>query len=156
MEISRRGLLGGLVALVAAPAIVRVENLMVLPAPAKLILPEVPEITLLGGDGLQLGDVITFSGGQSANNLWRISEITREAVRLFKNSNAFLRNMHNQCESAFAVERVRIGSSLRIRLPNGFILPPPRSSFSEWAREREAKVLLAGLPEGQRATNSSE
>lgn len=40
MQLSRRGLLGGLVALVAAPAIVRVESLMVLPAPQKLILPE--------------------------------------------------------------------------------------------------------------------
>jgi hypothetical protein len=35
MNLTRRGLLGGLLAVVSAPAIVRVESLMVLPAPAK-------------------------------------------------------------------------------------------------------------------------
>lgn len=40
MQLSRRGFLGGLLAVVSAPAIVRVENLMVLPKPAQIILPE--------------------------------------------------------------------------------------------------------------------
>ncbi len=40
MNLSRRGLLGGLAALAAAPAIVRVESLMQLPAPQQIIVPE--------------------------------------------------------------------------------------------------------------------
>ena len=42
MELNRRGLLRSLLAAIAAPAIVRVENLMVLPA--KILLPEEPVV----------------------------------------------------------------------------------------------------------------
>lgn len=48
--------------------------------------------------------------------------ITREAVRLFKNSNLFIQNIDTQYDSAFAIDGAKIGSSLRIRLPNDYVV----------------------------------
>jgi hypothetical protein len=52
-----------------------------------------------------------------ANFLLNIDMITRMAVRLWKNTNAFMRNINTQYDNQFAVEGAKIGSSLRIRLP---------------------------------------
>lgn len=57
-----------------------------------------------------------------ANALLTIDMITREAVRLFKNSNLFIMNMDTQYDGAFAVDGAKIGSTLRIRLPNDYIV----------------------------------
>ena len=43
--------------------------------------------------------------------------ITRLAVRLWKNTNAFMRNISTQYDNQFAIEGAKIGSQLRIRLP---------------------------------------
>jgi hypothetical protein len=43
--------------------------------------------------------------------------ITRLAVRLWKNTNAFMRNINMQYDDQFAREGAKIGSQLRIRLP---------------------------------------
>lgn len=55
-----------------------------------------------------------------ANSLLTISMITREAVRLFKNSNAFLQNIDRQYDDQFAKDGAKIGSTLKIRLPNDY------------------------------------
>ena len=57
-----------------------------------------------------------------ANSLLTIDMITAEAVRLFKNSNLFIQNMDTQYDPAFAVDGAKIGSTLRIRLPNDYIV----------------------------------
>jgi hypothetical protein len=57
-----------------------------------------------------------------ANQLLTIDMITREAVRLFKNSNLFIQNIDTQYDSAFAIDGAKIGSSLRIRLPNDYVV----------------------------------
>lgn len=57
-----------------------------------------------------------------ANTLLTISMITREALRLFMNSNAFLKNIDRQYDNQFAKEGAKIGSTLRIRLPNDYIV----------------------------------
>lgn len=57
-----------------------------------------------------------------ANSLLTIDMITREAVRLFKNSNLFVQNIDTQYDSQFAVDGAKIGSTLRIRLPNDYIV----------------------------------
>lgn len=54
------------------------------------------------------------------NSLLTINMITREAVRLFKNSNAFIQNIDTQYDGAFAIDGAKIGTSLRIRLPNDY------------------------------------
>lgn len=57
-----------------------------------------------------------------SNSLLTIDMITREAVRLFKNSNLFIQNIDTQYDSAFAIDGAKIGSSLRIRLPNDYVV----------------------------------
>src|SRR5690606_32440105 len=56
------------------------------------------------------------------NTLLTIDMITSEAVRLFENSNLFIMNMDTQYDPAFAVDGAKIGSTLRIRLPNDYIV----------------------------------
>src|SRR5712671_3510847 len=58
----------------------------------------------------------------AGNSLLTIDMVTREAVRLFKNSNLFIMNMDTQYDGAFAVDGAKIGSSLRVRLPNDYIV----------------------------------
>jgi hypothetical protein len=55
-----------------------------------------------------------------ASSLLTINMITREAVRLFKNSNLFIQNIDTQYDSSFAIDGAKIGTSLRIRLPNDY------------------------------------
>lgn len=57
-----------------------------------------------------------------ANSLLTIDMITAEAVRLFKNSNLFVMNMDTQYDPAFAVDGAKIGDTLRIRLPNDYVV----------------------------------
>ena len=130
MELSRRGLLGGLLALVAAPAIVRVESLMVLPAPQKLLVPTPVFIEQAP---------LVFM--QKKNNLLTIDMITREAVSLFRNSNAFIRSLDMKYDEQFALDGARIGDSLRIHMPKDYYREAleqaaikPKSSFLEWSR----------------------
>lgn len=90
IKTSRRSLITGLISLVAAPAIVRVSSLMPVSAAALK-----PEFEIYWG-----------------NTSPTLAMITREAVELFVNSNAFLQNINDQWPEHFAV-----GSQLRIRLP---------------------------------------
>lgn len=46
--------------------------------------------------------------------------ITRSAVALFKNSNAFVQNLTTQYDDLFAKDGAKIGASARIRLPNDY------------------------------------
>lgn len=54
------------------------------------------------------------------NTILTTSKITREALRLFINSNAFLKNIDRQYDDQFAVAGAKIGDTLRIRLPNDY------------------------------------
>ena len=54
--------------------------------------------------------------------LLTIDMITREAVRLFKNSNLFIMNMDTQYDGSFAIDGAKIGQILRIRLPNDYVV----------------------------------
>lgn len=55
-----------------------------------------------------------------ANTLLTINMITREATRLWKNTNAFMRNISTQYDNQYARTGAKIGSQLRIRLPVDF------------------------------------
>lgn len=101
MELSRRGFLGGLLAVVSAPAIVRVESLMQLPRP------EIIRAT-----------VIPLPYKTLPNNLLTIDMITREAVQLFRNSNEFIKSINKEYEKDLAFSKsVQWGSELKFRLP---------------------------------------
>lgn len=77
-----------------------------------------------------------------ANTLLTIDMITREAVRLWKNSNAFLQNVDMQYDDSFAVTGAKIGSTLRIRLPNDFtVTTGPALSVQDTAEQSTTLVL---------------
>lgn len=95
MELSRRRVFAGLGALVAAPAIVHVSALM------------------------PLRGVPLYARG---NQLLTMEMITREAVRLFASSNAFLQNLDEQYSDEFGIAGAKIGTTLRIRLPNDYAM----------------------------------
>lgn len=78
--LSRRGLIGSLIALTAAPAIVRVESLMKL-APTEIIKPQIIP--------------------PNSNSILTINMITKEAIKLFKNSNSFIQDVGSQYEELF-------------------------------------------------------
>ena len=98
IESSRRGFLRGLAALVAAPAVIRVAALM--PVRAYPTLEEAIIAT------------------RERNTILTLNQITREAIRLWKNSNAFMQNIDSQYDAAFALDGAKIGTGLRIRLPS--------------------------------------
>lgn len=52
-----------------------------------------------------------------ASTLITIDMATRVALKLWKNSNAFMRNIDTQYDNYFAITGAKIGSTLRIRLP---------------------------------------
>lgn len=54
------------------------------------------------------------------NSLLTINMITRAAVKLWKNSNAFIQNINTQYDDQYAINGAKIGDSLRIRLPNDY------------------------------------
>jgi hypothetical protein len=77
-----------------------------------------------------------------ANSLLTISMITREAVRLWKNTNAFIQNVDMQYDDSFAVSGAKIGSTLRIRLPNDFVVTTgPALSVQDTAEQSTTLVL---------------
>lgn len=77
-----------------------------------------------------------------ANQLLTINLITREAVRLWKNSNAFLQNVDMQYDDSFAVAGAKIGNTLRIRLPNDYIVTTgPALSVQDTAEQNTTLTL---------------
>ena len=78
-----------------------------------------------------------------ANQLLTINMITREAVRLWKNSNAFLQNVDMQYDDSFAVSGAKIGSSLRIRLPNDFTVTTGPALDVQDTSEQSTTLVLA-------------
>lgn len=77
-----------------------------------------------------------------ANSLLTINMITREAVRLWKNSNAFIQNVDMQYDDSFAVTGAKIGNTLRIRLPNDFtVTTGPALSVQDTAEQSTTLVL---------------
>jgi hypothetical protein len=76
------------------------------------------------------------------NSLLTIDMITREAVRLWKNSNAFIQNIDSQYNNSFAVSGAKIGDSLRIRLPNDFtVTSGPGLSVQDTSEQFTTLVL---------------
>ncbi len=77
-----------------------------------------------------------------ANALLTISMITREAVRLWKNSNAFLQNVDMQYDDSFAVSGAKIGQALSIRLPNDYtVVTGPALSVQDTVEQSTTLVL---------------
>lgn len=77
-----------------------------------------------------------------ANSLLTINMITREAVRLWKNENSFIQHVDTQYDDSYAQSGAKIGTSLRIRLPNDFtVATGPAASVQDTAEQSTTLVL---------------
>lgn len=68
--------------------------------------------------------------------------ITRLAVRLFKNSNNFIKNIDTQYDSMFAVEGAKIGDTLRIRLPNDYTVADGPALSAQDTNEQSTSLVV--------------
>ena len=107
---SRRGFLAGLVGVIAAPAVVSITNIM----------PVSAAFAALRTRAQIVEDALAADVQYCANSLLISNEITRDAVRLFWNSNKFLREFDSQWVNMFSKQNVKIGTTIRIRLPKDF------------------------------------
>lgn len=78
-----------------------------------------------------------------ANSLLTIDMITREAVMLFKNSNEFIQNINRQYDDSFAVTGAKIGTSLRIRLPNDFTVRNGAAASPQDTNETSTTLVVS-------------
>ena len=77
-----------------------------------------------------------------ANSLLTLSMITRSAVELFKNSNAFIMNLDTQYDDMFGVEGAKIGNSARIRLPNDYVVAEGPALSVQDTSEQQTTLTL--------------
>jgi hypothetical protein len=78
-----------------------------------------------------------------ANNILTISMITREAIELFVNSNALIKNIDRQFDDEFGRSGSKIGSQLRIRLPNDFVVTRGPGISVQDTSEQQTVLTLA-------------
>ncbi len=78
-----------------------------------------------------------------ANQLLTIGGITREALRIFKNTNLFLRNIDTQYDDSFAKSGAKIGDTLRVRLPNEYSVRDGRVAAPQDTKERQVPLTVS-------------
>jgi len=78
-----------------------------------------------------------------ANSLLTINDITREAVRLFMNTNDFLQVIDKQYDDRFAQEGAKIGTTLRIRLPNDYTVRTGAAASVQDTSETSTTLTVA-------------
>lgn len=78
-----------------------------------------------------------------ANSLLTISDITRESIILFMNSNAFLGNIDTQYDDYYSQTGAKIGQQLRIRLPNDYIVSDGPALQVQDTNEQQIVMTLA-------------
>lgn len=78
-----------------------------------------------------------------SNSILTPQMITREALRLFTNSNALLKNVDRQYDSDFAKRGAKIGSNLRIRLPNDFTVRRGQAASVQGTNEQQTSLVVA-------------
>ena len=100
--LSRRDFFGGLL---ATPAIIPAARLMPLSLPK-------PQL-IIGYD---------LAAGADQTTLLILTQITREVVKMFQHSNAFMSQIDRQYADEFLRGGKGIGTTLRIRLPKDYTL----------------------------------
>jgi hypothetical protein len=78
-----------------------------------------------------------------ANSLLTIDKITREAIRLFINTNAFIQSIDRQYDDQFAQSGAKIGNALRIRLPNDYTVRTGAVAAPQDTAEQQTTLTLA-------------
>jgi hypothetical protein len=69
--------------------------------------------------------------------------ITRESLRLFKNTNSFIQHIDKQYDDSYAVVGAKIGSALRIRLPNDYTVRTGQAAQPQDTNEQSTTLALA-------------
>lgn len=77
------------------------------------------------------------------NQLLTLGMITREALRLFRNSNYFLRTVPRQFDDQFGRRGAKIGAQLRIRLPNDYTVRLGPTAMPQSTNEQQTVLTLA-------------
>lgn len=77
------------------------------------------------------------------NALLTINMITREAVRLWRNTNAFIQHIDMQYDDSFARTGAKIGTALRIRYPNDFTVRTGATASVQDTNETNTTLVLA-------------
>ena len=80
-----------------------------------------------------------------ANSILTIDMITREAVRLWKNTNAFMQHVDMQFDDSYAKTGAKIGDTLRIRLPNDYIVRTGPAVNVQGTAEQNTTLVLATM-----------
>jgi hypothetical protein len=80
-----------------------------------------------------------------ANSLLTINQITRKALALFRNSNAFLQSINRQYDDQFAVNGAKAGQTLRIRLPNDYTVRTGPTAVAQDTVEQNTTLTLATM-----------
>lgn len=78
-----------------------------------------------------------------ANSLLTIDMITREALRLFLNSNSFVKNLDRQYDGQYAQTGAKIGDTLRIRLPNDYVVRQGAAAQVQSTNEQRTTLVVA-------------
>ena len=91
-----------------------------------------------------------------ANSLITISMITREALRLWKNTNSFIKHIDQQYDNSFAQTGAKIGSALRIRLPNDYTVRTGPTASPQDTAEQSTTLTLATQKGVDTSFNSAE
>jgi hypothetical protein len=78
-----------------------------------------------------------------SNSLLTIDMITNEAVRLFTQTNAFLRGVSRQYDDQFARTGAKIGNTLRIRLPNDYVVNTGAAITPQGTNEQNTSLTVA-------------
>lgn len=78
-----------------------------------------------------------------ANTLLTIDMITREALSLWKNTNSFIRHLDTQYDSSFGQSGAKIGASLRIRLPNDYVVRTGPAASVQDTAEQSVTMTIA-------------
>ena len=79
----------------------------------------------------------------ASNSLLTINMITNEAVRLFTQTNAFLRSVNRQYDDQFARTGAKIGNTLRIRLPNDYVVNTGPAITPQGTSEQNTTLTVA-------------
>lgn len=78
-----------------------------------------------------------------ASTLLTLTDITREAIRLWKNTNSFLKMIDHQYDGSFAKEGAKIGTALRIRLPNDYVVRTGSAASPQDTAESSSTLTVA-------------
>lgn len=93
---------------------------------------------------------------QVGNQLLTIGGITKTAVMLFRNSNAFIGNIDRQYDDQFAKTGAKIGQQLRIRLPNDYIVSDGPGLSVQDTNEQQTTITVATQRHVDTSFNSQE